>query len=379
MIRTAASTTSNRIDPAALDAMASAYAERAGSPDTRGAGHRDGRNDLVRAALPFATRIARRYANRGEPLDDLEQVARLGLVKAVDRFDPDRGPFTGYAAVTITGELRRHFRDRTWSVHVPRRMQELSREVVRLDADLTTELHRRPTVVELATRLNRSTDDIHTARETAAAYASLSLNAPRHDDPGTELADDLGAVDPHMDMVEDRVTVTALLCRLPARERQILALRFYGNRTQQEIADELGISQMHVSRLLTRALAWLRQCMLSDRPQSWHPGSAALDSLVLRHQRVGDVLRIEVVGEIDRDTAGRLRDALLHASRQPVRQVELRLRGVPFIDAAGISALLVGFEAARGAHIRLRLTAVQPHVVRTLRMARLSFLLNAQE
>jgi RNA polymerase sigma-B factor len=370
-----------RIDLPALDAVAISYAQRTAgladdSPERRAA-----RDRLVRAAWAFAARLARRYSGRGEPLEDLEQVARLGLLKSIDRYDPQRGAFTGFASMTITGELRRHFRDRTWGVHVPRRWQELSIEVTRLDAELTTELRRSPSVVELADRLNRRPEEIRAARETAAAYTSLSLNAPRADDSGAELGDEIGGADVELDSVEDRLTVGALLRRLPVRERQILAMRFHGNRTQSEIAAELGISQMHVSRLLSRALTWLRQAMLSDTPQPWQAGPGAQDGpqLTVRSRLAGATALVEVSGEVDRDTAGRLRDALLDAVRRPVREVELSLSGVPFVDAAGIVALLVGFEAGRGAGVRLRIVGVQPVVRRALRVANLRFLLDQRE
>lgn len=369
-------TTPSRVDLPELDALAVTYAQRLTGLTEDCPERREQRDRLVRAALPFTARLARRYQNRGEPMEDLEQVARLGLLKAVDRYDPERGAFTGFAAVTITGELRRHFRDRTWGVHVPRRMQELSLEVTRLDAELTAELRRAPTVTELAIRLRRTPDDILAAQETAAVYASLSLNAPRHDDSDDELADEIGGPDNRIDSVDDRLTVSALLCRLPSRERQILAMRFYGNRTQTEIAHELGISQMHVSRLLSRAVTWLRQAMLSDTPQPWQAGSSSFDThqLLLRPRRLGLCLRIEVAGEVDRDTAGGLRDALLDAVRQRLRTIELDLTGVSFIDAAGIAALLVGFEAARGAGVRLVLFGAQPYVARALQVARIGFL-----
>jgi RNA polymerase sigma-B factor len=244
------------LDLPALDAIAMTYAQGDRGPAAR--------DRLIEAALPFAGRLSRRYRGRGEPLEDLEQVARVGLLKAVERYDPERGAFTGFAAVTIIGELRRHFRDRTWGVHVPRRMQELSLDVGRVTGDLTAELSRTPTVGEIAARLKLGEDEVLGALETSAAYAPLSLNTPARTDGEAELVDLVGDPDVDLDAIDDRVTVSALLCRLPERERRILAMRFYGNRTQSDIAAELGISQMHVSRLLTQILAGLRRRITAD-------------------------------------------------------------------------------------------------------------------
>ncbi len=227
------------------------------------------RDDLVRHCLPFAGRIARRYRGRGESFEDIEQVARLGLVKAVDRYVPDRGSFTAYAVITISGEIKRHFRDRTWGVHVPRRVQDLSLEVGHATTVLTGLLARSPTTAELAERLQVSTEAVLEAIESAAGYAPSSLNAPSFDTDSLRFDARLGVIDGALESVDDRLTVAGLLLRLPERERRILAMRFYGDRTQLQIAIELGISQMHVSRLLSRALSWLRTAMLTDNPSSW--------------------------------------------------------------------------------------------------------------
>jgi RNA polymerase sigma-B factor len=372
--------TATRLDLPALDAIAMTYAQGLRLiPDDVGS-RRTAREQLVAAALPFAGRLAKKYRGRGEPMEDLEQVARLGLLKAVDRYDPERGAFTGFAAVTIIGELRRHFRDRTWGVHVPRRMQELSLEVNRATADLTAELRRAPTVPELARRLRIGEEDVLTALETAAAYSTLSLNAPARADSeaDAEMGDLIGVTDLDLDAVDDRVTVSALLCRLPERERRILAMRFYGNQTQSQIATELGISQMHVSRLLSRALTWLREAMLSDAPQYWQAGPAPSDRHELSAQTLfsGDLAVVEVAGEVDRDTVGALRDALAAAVRLPVREIEVRLTGVPLVDAVGISTLLAGQEAAQANGMRLRITAAKPYVLRALRVAGLNELIS---
>jgi RNA polymerase sigma-B factor len=219
------------------------------------------REELVSLCLPFAGRVARRYRGRGETLEDLEQVARLGLVKAVDRYDPQRGSFTAYAVVTISGEIKRHFRDRTWGVHVPRRMQDLSLEVMHAVMALTAELAHRPTAAELAAHLRLPESAVLEALESAACYSPVSLNAPAEPDGSAEFGEQLGGADLELEAVDDKVTVTGLLSRLPERERQMLAMRFYGNRTQAEIAAELGISQMHVSRLLSQTLGNLRAAL----------------------------------------------------------------------------------------------------------------------
>ncbi|TCB94289.1 SigB/SigF/SigG family RNA polymerase sigma factor [Micromonospora zingiberis] len=259
-----------------LDAAALAYAARIeGLPPER---RHEARDDLVRFALPFAGRLARRYRGRGEPLEDLEQVARLGLVNAVDRYDPERGSFTAYAAITIVGEIKRHFRDRTWGVHVPRRLRDLILEVGQATAALTSELSRAPTVAELSKRLETPEEEILAALESAAGYSPASLNAPVGGESSAEFGDLVGESDIALESVDDRVTVSGLLHRLPWRERRILAMRFYGNQTQAEIAARFGISQMHVSRLLSRALTWLRQAMLADAPPPWQNGAAESES-----------------------------------------------------------------------------------------------------
>jgi RNA polymerase sigma-B factor len=287
-------------------------------------------------------------------MEDLEQVACLALVRSVDRYDPGKGPFSAYAAATIVGELRRHFRDTGWAIHVPRRMQEMSLEVGRATAALTTELARAPRVADLARHLGATEGQVTAALQTTSAYAPTSLNAPRRD-TGVELGETLGGPDKGIDAVEDRITVAVLLRRLPPRERRMLTLRFYGNLTQAEIAAELGISQMHVSRLISRALTWLREAMLSDEPLRWRSGfgDSDLPRLDVRVRASGAETRVDVEGEIDRDTVGRLRDRLLPTVRRSRVDVAVDLSGVPLIDAAGISTLLAAYELARTRGLRL--------------------------
>lgn len=364
------STTNAPLDLVAVDDAAYAYA-RAAADDGPGDARRRLRDDLVRRALPFAARLARRYRGRGEPLDDLEQVARLALVRAIDRYDPERGPFTGYVAATVTGELRRHFRDTTWGVHVPRRMQELSIQVSRATADLTAELARRPTVDELAVRVGITDAEVRTAIATGAAYLPVSLNLPVGVEGTTELGGLIGHADVGIDAVDDRLTVAALLCRLPVRERQLLALRFYGNRTQVQIAAELGISQMHVSRLLSRALGSLREAMVGDAPAQWRPVRplAAGQTLAVHTRVAGGTTVVEVLGEVDRDTAGRLRDRLLEAVDRASGEVRVDLSRVPLMDAAGAAVVVQARRAAHRRGVRLQLVEVQRYVRHVLLLA----------
>jgi RNA polymerase sigma-B factor len=227
-----------------------------GTPDRARA-----RERLVEMYLPLAEHLARRFRHRGELLDDLVQVASLALLKSIDGFDPRRGAaFTSYAIPMIVGELKRHFRDKGWDVRVPRRLQELRLAISKVSGDLTQTLGRSPTVSDLATHLEVSDEEIIEAIDCAQAYRALSLHAPvSGDETGGELIDLLGGSDPEMEAVENRAALRPLLAKLPEREQKIIAMRFFGNMTQSQIATEIGISQMHVSRLLTHALTMLRQ------------------------------------------------------------------------------------------------------------------------
>ena len=218
------------------------------------------RDELIEAHLRLAEHLARRFANRGVALDDLIQVASLGLVKAVERFEPDRGlEFSTFATPTIVGELKRHFRDKGWAVRVPRRVQELHVEVNTLVGELTQRYGRSPTISELARMAGTSEEEVLEAMEAAQAYRSASFDAPVGDnDEGRGIASQLGDEDMNMFAAENRLLITSLLTTLPRREQLMLRLRFYEGMTQSQIADRLGISQMHVSRLLTKSLALLR-------------------------------------------------------------------------------------------------------------------------
>jgi len=357
-----------------LDEVAERYAEQASDlpePDRRRL-----RDDLIDRALPFARRLAGRYRNRGEPADDLAQVASLGLVKAVDRYDPSRGSFTAYAMATISGEIKRHFRDRTWGVHVPRRLQDLSLAIGQGTRVLTGTLARLPTAAELAAYLQVSEVEIDEAMESSAGYTPASLNLPIGDG-GDEIGDLVGDADPGLALVDDRLTVSRLLCRLPTRERRLLALRFYGNYTQSQIAEELGISQMHVSRLLTRALTWLREAMLSDVPPPWE-GMPALHEhrLRLTVTAAAGTVTVTVSGEVDRDNADELRRALLDAIQaRAVEQLVVQCAAMPLIDAAGIGVLLAVHEAARVRGTQVHVVGLQPHVAHIVAVSGLGSLL----
>jgi len=212
------------------------------------------RDDLVTAHMGLAEYLARRFTNRGEPLDDLVQVAALGLLKAVDRFDPERGlEFSTYATPTIVGELKRHFRDKGWAVRVPRRVQELHLRLGSVVSILSQELGRSPTIGAAV-----SEEEVLEAIEAGHAYRFTSLDAPAGNDDEMSLSAELGAEDQGLIDSEHRVTLSPLIAQFPPRERMILHLRFFEGLTQSEIAARLGISQMHVSRLLARALAQLR-------------------------------------------------------------------------------------------------------------------------
>ena len=218
------------------------------------------RDQAIEAWLPLANHLAHRYSGRGEPGGDLAQTAAIGLIKAVDRFDASRGvDFAGFAIPTILGEIKRHFRDRTWNIRVPRRLQELRLSISEANSTLTQTLNRAPTVADIATHLGITEEEVLEGLEGARAYNAVSLSTPIGDvDSGTELVDTLGAEDGEFELAELRVALGPALATLDEREQRILRLRFYGNLTQSEIAAKVGVSQMHVSRLLARALTKLR-------------------------------------------------------------------------------------------------------------------------
>ncbi|MCL2542493.1 MAG: RNA polymerase sigma factor SigF [Nocardioidaceae bacterium] len=225
------------------------------------------RNALVQLHLPLVEHCARRFRNRGEPMEDLVQVGTIGLIKAVDRFDLERGvEFSTYATPTILGEIKRYFRDKGWAIRVPRRLQELRMQISSNTAELTQSLGRSPTPRELADAIGCTVEEIVEGLESSNAYSTLSLDASDRDDDGAgpSMLDAIGVEDEGLDQVEIRASVRPLLEGLPPREKKILLLRFFKNMTQSQIAEEIGVSQMHVSRLLSRTLAQLRQSLESE-------------------------------------------------------------------------------------------------------------------
>ena len=223
---------------------------------------REARDVLIERFLPLARKLARRYASSNEPYDDLVQVASLGLVKAVERFDPRRGfAFTSFAVPTIVGELKRYFRDTAWALHVDRSAQERARKITDAEREISSDLGRAPTINELAEYLELSSEEVLDGLQTAEAYDTLSLDAPRpvdNEGPVSRL-EAIGDDDDRLELVDDQATIFAAAQHLPERERQILFLRFGADLTQTEIAERVGVSQMQVSRLLRKSLQRLRE------------------------------------------------------------------------------------------------------------------------
>ncbi|MCF3168193.1 SigB/SigF/SigG family RNA polymerase sigma factor [Streptomyces violaceoruber] len=223
------------------------------------------RDETICGWLPMAHRLATRFRDRGENMDDLRQVAAMGLVKAVDRYDPERGKaFETYAVPTVTGELKRHFRDHTWDVHVPRRVQDLRNRVRVARRELAqTSSGRAPTCAEIASATGLAEEDVVLGLEALESYSALSLDAePAGSEGGMPLVDRLGSCDSALDVAVDRESVKPGLRELPERERTILYLRYFQDMTQVRIAEHLGISQMHVSRLLSQSCARVRDGVL---------------------------------------------------------------------------------------------------------------------
>ena len=221
------------------------------------------REQLVNAYHDFVYFLARKFQNRGEPLDDIVQVGYLGLIKAIERFDPDLGfEFTTFATLTVAGEIKRHFRDKGTAIRFPRRLQELHQSVVRVNEMMKNELGREPTVSELAERLGVTPEDVTEAMEIGPAYMPLSLDqtiGSNNGEDGRVVAEQIGGADPELDRVEMRDLLNRAMVHLTPRERAIMAMRFYEQMSQSEIARRLGIRQMHVSRLQRAALEQLRK------------------------------------------------------------------------------------------------------------------------
>jgi RNA polymerase sigma-B factor len=225
------------------------------------------RERLITLHLPLVEHLARRFRHRGEPYEDLVQVATIGLIKAIDRYDPTRGiEFSTFATPTIVGEIKRWFRDKGWAIRVPRRLQELRLAIAGATSELSQQLGRSPTVAELAHHLGTTEDEVFEGLESANAYSTVSLDAPESTADGPTVAESLGAEDDSLLEVENREALKPLLSQLSERERKIIMLRFFAGMTQSQIAAEVGISQMHVSRLLARTLSKLRRGLLHDPP-----------------------------------------------------------------------------------------------------------------
>ena len=227
------------------------------------------RDELVHLHLPLVEHCARRFRNRGEPFEDLVQVGTIGLIKSIDRFDAGRGvEFSTYATPTIIGEIKRYFRDKGWAIRVPRRLQELRMQIGAATAELTQSLGRSPTPREIAATIGCSVEEVVEGLESSNAYSTLSLDATDDSENGSpSMLDAIGIDDEALEHVEIRESVRPLLDRLDPREKQILLLRFFRNMSQSQIAQEVGVSQMHVSRLLSRTLEQLRSS-LEDQPHS---------------------------------------------------------------------------------------------------------------
>ena len=224
-------------------------------------GDREARQQLIEQYLPLVRSLARRYDRRGEPLEDLVQVGSIGLIKAIDRFDVSRGfELTTYATPNIIGEIKRHFRDKGWAIRVPRGLQELNVRLSKLTEELTVQLERSPTVAELAAAAGVDEEQALEAIETGHAYSTVSLSSPIGVENGDDLdpMESIGEIDPEFEISEDRTLVAPGLSALDERERRILHLRFYEGLTQSQIAQQVGISQMHVSRLIRRSLEKMR-------------------------------------------------------------------------------------------------------------------------
>ncbi len=220
--------------------------------------------------MPLSRSLALRYQRSGEPLDDLLQVASLGLVKAIDRFDPARQiAFSSYAVPTILGEIKRYFRDRTWAVRVPRGLQELSMRIDRVVSGLSEELHRSPSVNEIAAAVGAAEEDVLEALQAAGAYRAVSFEAPTGGagDDAVTLAETVGIDEDGFDRAEERATLDALLQAVDAREREVLRMRFEQDMTQAEIGAAIGVSQMQISRIIRQALQRLREAADEREPQ----------------------------------------------------------------------------------------------------------------
>lgn len=240
--------------------------------------YRRQREAIIERTLPIADHIARRFKNRGEPLDDLVQAARIGLVNAVNRFDPENGAeFLAFAVPTMMGEVRRHFRDYGWAVKVPRRLKDLQTQLTKARNELSQEINRAPTASEIAKHLGVDHQSIVEATIASSNYSTLSTDLKTgSDDDYRSIGDTIGDLDPNLDKVIDVITIRPLIKALPDREQTVLTLRFFESMTQTQIAERMGFSQMHVSRLLAKALGTLREQVRKSDDAKHAPDLAAI-------------------------------------------------------------------------------------------------------
>jgi RNA polymerase sigma-B factor len=376
-------------DPVDLDEQFARFAE------TRDAALRD---DLVRAYLPLAEYLARRFLHRGVAADDLFQVASLGLVKAVDRFEPQRGvTFSTFATPTIIGELKRHFRDKGWALRVPRRLQELHLELASSVGTLTQELGRSPTIAEVAARSGISEDEVLEATDVAQVYRVSSLGLPptEESEGNGSSSGALSEIDDNLELVEERMEISRLLRALPPRERSIVHMRFFEGRTQSEIAARLGISQMHVSRLLARSIDALRQEAKgspftndsSDSTSDIRPrngrrrvtkGSsvARVMDFDLNVEEQGDVAVVAVRGELDISTSPVLRDRLVELGSSKTRKLVIDLEAVEFLDSTGLGVLVGGLKRMRSRGGDMVLVCTKPRILKVFEITALTKVFN---
>lgn len=267
--------------PAKLDSRPVVHAEKELLMRVRDSGDKAAREELITRYLPLVRSLARRFASRGQPVDDLIQVGSIGLIKAIDRFDLGRGvELSTYATPTILGEIKRYFRDKGWAVKVPRALQDLNVRLNRIIEHMTVDLHRSPTIAELATAAAVSEEEVVEALESGRAYSSVSIfsGGSGEDEESLELLDCLGHDEQAYDVVEQRRMLAPAMERLDPRERLILHLRFFEGMTQTQVATRIGISQMHVSRLIRKSIDSLRETMVHQEvPLGGGKGEARQD------------------------------------------------------------------------------------------------------
>ncbi|MFC7279305.1 SigB/SigF/SigG family RNA polymerase sigma factor [Paractinoplanes rhizophilus] len=350
----------DRVEAATMALFARMYAPGTGPGERRRL-----REEIISSNLPLATRLTRRYRHRGQDDDVLAQVAALALVKAVDGFDPGRGkPFFGYLIPTVTGELKRHFRDKGWRVHVGRHLQERCLELGHVRAELGQTLRRPPTIAELAQALGGTEDEVLEAWMAASAYDVDSLNARVSDaDDAAELQDLMGQEDADLAGACDRLALRDLLRRLPELEQYVVTRYFFGDATQEQIAQSLGVSQMHVSRLLRRTLQALHRQLDGDET-----GPAPATTAQVTASTTSGRTVVAVAGDLDQASAARLRDKLVDtAVRTRPRLLVVDLTRAGHADGATVRALVDGHRATGHSGTAYMVIGVPPALFERLR------------